>query len=79
VNAILDRPEVAWPSGRRDIDTGASTFGADVVDQGRETLEYLQLIEASELGQLFMTKTNDVAFRERNRGVMLADITFSDE
>jgi hypothetical protein len=79
VNAILDRPEVAWPSGRRDIDTGASTFGADVVDQGRETLEYLQLIEASEVGQLFMTKTNDVAFRERNRGVVLADIEFSDE
>jgi hypothetical protein len=79
VNAILDRPEVAWPADRRDIEEGSSTFGADVIDQGRETLDYLQLIESSELGQLFMTKANNVAFRSRNRGVVFSDIDFSDE
>jgi hypothetical protein len=79
INAILDRPEVAWPSDRRDIDTGQSVFGFDVIDQGRETLDYLQLVETSELGQLFMTKDNDLAFRERNRGAVFADVSFSDE
>jgi hypothetical protein len=78
LETILDRPEVSWPVDLRDIDTGAARFGADVLDQGRETLEYLQLIEASEPGQLFMSKDNKVTFRDRTRAARIGDLTFTD-
>jgi len=78
LNTILNLPEVAWPADLRDIDTGAARFGADVLDQGRETLEYLQLIEASEPGQLFMSKDNKVTYRDRTRAARIGDLTFTD-
>ena len=79
IGAILDRPEVAWPSGLRDIDTGVQDFGADVIEQGRETLEYLQLVEASEPGQLFMSKDNKVTFRDRSTAATIGTaVIFSD-
>lgn len=78
IGAILDRAEVGWPSGLRDIDTGAQTFAADVIEQGRETLDYLQLIEASEPGQLFMSKDNKVTFRDRNTAATIGSVVFSD-
>ena len=64
VNAVLDRPEVNWPAGERDIDTGQSTLQADVVDENTNVLNYLQRVEASEVGSLFMTKSNLVAFKD---------------
>jgi hypothetical protein len=78
INAILDRPEVNWPTDLRDIDTGAQSFQADVIEQGRETLEYLQICEASEPGALFMGKDNTVTYRDRNRAAMPGTIIFSD-
>ena len=66
IGAVLDRTEVAWPAGLRDLDTGAQTLQADVVEDGREVLEYLQLVAASEPGLLFMSKSNQVVFRDRN-------------
>ena len=66
IGAVLNRTEVAWPAGLRDIDTGAQTLQADVVEDGREVLEYLQLVAASEPGLLFMSKSNQVVFRDRN-------------
>jgi hypothetical protein len=78
IGAILDRPEVDWPSSLRDIDTGAQTFQADVIEQGRETLEYLQLVETSEPGLLYMSKDNKVTFRDRNTAAAPGTIVFSD-
>jgi len=79
LEAILDRPEVAWPTGLRDIDTGAQDFGADIIDQGRETLDYLQLIASSEPGDLFMSKDNKVTFRDRNTAATVGKYFFSDQ
>lgn len=76
--AILDRAEVAWPADLRDLDTGAQDFGADVIEQGRETLEYLQLCAASEPGNLFMSKDNKVTFRDRNTAATIGTVVFSD-
>ena len=78
IDAILDLPEVNWPAGLRDIDEGAQSFGADTIDQGRETLDYLQLVATSEPGQLFMSKDNKVTFRDRNTAATIGKITFSD-
>ncbi len=78
IAAVLNRSEVDWPSTLRDIDTGAQTLQADVVEQGREVLEYLQLVAASEPGQLFMSKDNKVTFRDRNTAAAIGTIVFSD-
>lgn len=78
INAVLDRSEVDWPSAERDIDAGNQLLQADVVEQGREVLEYLQLVAASEPGLLFMSKENHVVFRDRNTAAAVGTVTFSD-
>jgi hypothetical protein len=60
------------------IDTGAQTLQADVVDQGRDVLEYLQLVSASEPGLLYMSKANEVTFQDRNSGASVGTVVFSD-
>lgn len=78
ISAILNRSEVDWPAGLRDIDTGSQTLQADVIEQGRETLDYLQLVETSEQGFLFMSKTNEVTFRDANTAAAIGTVVFSD-
>lgn len=63
VSAVLDMPSVDWPASQRDIDTGASTLGADVFTGN--ALEYLQKVETSEQGALFIAKNGDLTFRSR--------------
>ena len=65
ISAILDRPEVAWPVSLRNIDIGQQTLQADVVDAGTNTLSYMQLVETSEPGALFIDKSGRVAFKDR--------------
>lgn len=62
---ILNRPEVAWPAGERDIDTGQATLQADTVADNTNVLQYLQLVEASEPGALFINKSGALTFRDR--------------
>jgi hypothetical protein len=79
INTVLDRPEVAWPEDARDIDTG-NTLMLDVdVAEGTGTLEYLQLVEGSEFGTLFLAKDGKITYRERNAVPNVPDIVFSDE
>lgn len=79
IEAILDRPEVSWPASLRNIDTGQQTLGADVVDLNTNTLSYLQLVESSEPGALFIDKSGRVAFKDRSNQAPLTDtIIFSD-
>lgn len=65
VNTILDLPEVNWSSEKRSIDTGRQTLGADTVDADTNALQYLQLVEQSEPGALFIGKSGNVVFRDR--------------
>lgn len=60
INAVLNQPTVAWPLANRNIDTGSSVVGTDVFEGN--VLSYLQLVEASEQGQLFMAKNGDIRF-----------------
>ena len=78
IESVLDRTEVGWPAADRDIDAGNQILQADVVEQGREVLEYLQLVSASEPGLLFMSKENSVTFRDRNTAAAVGTVTFSD-
>jgi hypothetical protein len=79
VEAVLDRPEVAWPSNLRDIDTGNSVMLDNDVAEGTGTLEYLQLVTGSEFGTLFLAKDGKITYRERNSVPNIPDIVFSDE
>jgi len=63
VSAVLDMETVGWPADRRNIDPGHSELGADVFEGN--VLDYLQLVERSEQGQLFIAKNGDLIFRDR--------------
>ncbi len=78
INAILDLPEINWPSTLRDVDTGEMTLGADTIADNTNALTYLRLVEQSEPGAFFIGKSGNVIFRDRiaaptSQGVTLAD------
>ena len=65
VSAILSRSEIDWGIDARQIDVGLQRLGADVVDAGTNALGYLQTVEASEPGSLFIGKSGKVTFKDR--------------
>ena len=81
INAVLSMPSVAWPLTQRNIDTGSSQVGADVWTTDDNALTYLQEVEASEQGQLFMDRNGYVRFV--NGAVTptsgMSSVMFSDE
>lgn len=81
INAVLSMPSVAWPLTQRNIDTGSSQVGADVWTADDNALSYMQSVEASEQGQLFMDRNGYVRFV--NGAVTptseLATVLFTDE
>lgn len=79
VTTVLDMPSVSWPADRRDIDAGSSLLGADLFEGN--ALEYLQLVETSEQGALFISKSGDLTFRSRLDATPTSSslITFADD
>ena len=63
VAAVLT--EIGWPLTRRSISTGQATLDADVVSADDNALNYLQKVETSEPGALFIGKAGDFTFRDR--------------
>jgi len=80
VERVLDMFTVDWPADRRNIDTGDNTVAAQTF-AGENALEYLQLIEQSEQGQLFIGKNGDLTFRDANDTAARSDalVTLSDD
>ncbi len=79
INAVLSQPTVGWPLTQRDIDNGSSQVGADVFEGN--VLSYLQKIETSEQGQLFMSSEGNVRFINGSTTPTsdLAAVTFADD
>jgi hypothetical protein len=78
VNAVLSQASVDWPVADRDIDTGNSQLGTDVFDGN--VLSYLQKVEQSEGGLLFIDKQGRVAFRDRLTTPTVDNVTvFADD
>jgi hypothetical protein len=76
---ILNRPEVAWPSGRRNVEEGKRTLQADTVAENTNALQYLQLIAETEVGQLFISRDGTFVFQDRIVAPPLLDtLVFSD-
>jgi hypothetical protein len=71
--SVLLKPEVGgtaiWTPERRVISTGVATMGAYDVADGTNALTYLQSIEKSEPGRLFIDKEGRLVFRSRNNDV----------
>ena len=68
LTAILDRPEVAFPAGQRNISTGTQTLGgasAFTITEGTNVLEYCNQINTAEQGRLFMARDGDLTFEPR--------------
>lgn len=67
---VLARAEVggtaAWPTSSRIIATGVATVGDYDVADGTNVLSYLQEVEKSEPGRLFIDKEGRLVFRSRN-------------
>lgn len=63
IAAILDRPEVSWPTGSRDIATGSQSLQADAVADGQGVLTYLQIVEETENGALFIASDGVLTFK----------------
>ncbi len=68
VGRVLDT--IDWPAADRNVDTGQSTLQATSL--GGSVLSYLQKIEESESGLLWVTKDGKVRFRSRHAGFNLA-------
>jgi len=79
INAILDLPEINWPSTLRDVDTGLMTLGADTIADNTNALTYLRLVERSEPGAFFIGKSGNVIFRDRIAAPTSNGITLSDD
>lgn len=65
VNTVLDLAEINY-QGARSIDTGSSTLGAFAISQDTNCLNYLQLVNTSEQGYLFMSASGTLTFKGRS-------------
>jgi hypothetical protein len=65
INTILDLTEINY-QGARSIDTGSSTLGAFAIDQDTVCLNYLQQVNTSEQGYLFMSANGTLTFKGRS-------------
>lgn len=80
VNTILNRPEVNWPLASRTVDAGKATLQADVVEEGTNALDYLQIVEKSEPGAVFIGKDGYFNFQERTQQISSTAVkTFADD
>jgi len=68
INAVLDRAEVSWPTANRNIDVGQVDLQGDVVDDGTNALAYLQIVEQTEAGSLFISKDGYLTFQDSLTG-----------
>jgi hypothetical protein len=79
VTAILQNSGVQWPLDRIDAETGQQALQADVIEDGTNALSYLQIVTESEPGLLFVSKSGDVRFLDRNAESAGTPIIFTDD
>ncbi len=79
VNAVLDDPLVSFPLAEREIDDGFYLLGSNTIGEQINSLSYLQLVEASEGGDLFISADGKVVFREKNSLGQVTPVRFTDD
>jgi len=81
---ILDRSEIAWPAGKRNIDDGIATLQADAIGGTADpkpvnALQYLQKVDEAEQGALFIASDGVLTFRDRASLQVLTTTKFADD
>jgi hypothetical protein len=79
VAAILQNAGVQWPNTRTQLETGLQFLQGEVIADGAGALQYLQNITDAEPGSLFVSKTGDVVFRDRQAASAGTPILFADD
>jgi hypothetical protein len=76
VTGVLDN--ILWPAALREIDTGDELLESQIVSDEEGALGYLNTIERSEIGFIFINKAGKVRFISRNSSFTESPITFTD-
>lgn len=79
INAILDLPDVNWPSQERSIEVGKTNLYADVWPEDGNVLEYLRQVARSEPGNIFIGANGHVIFTDRSPSSSETSIVFADD
>ena len=84
ITSILDRAEIDWPAGKRDIDTGIATLQADAIGGTADpkpvnALQYLQKVDEAEQGALYIGANGSLVFRDRSSLQILTTTKFADD
>jgi hypothetical protein len=66
----------AWPSDKRRISEGKAVLESDDLVEGDNLLDYMQKIELSEAGRLFVDRTGYIVFKTRNDNAYGSAYTF---
>lgn len=78
LTAILARSEVNY-TGTKDFDPGLTIMQADTVAENTNTLNYLQQIQQTDLGRLFVDGAGVLQYRDRTQGVIQSpQVVFAD-
>lgn len=79
VTAILDLPEVNYPSATRSIDTGVASLGAYPIPANTNAATYLQRVGEAEQGLFFVAADGTLTFTDRASAVFATPVAaFSD-
>lgn len=81
VTTILNRPEVSYPAGTRDIQTGTTTLGAYPISEGTSVTTYLRSIsDDAEAGRVYVSRNGDLTFDARLGNTLSGpSVTFKDD
>jgi len=77
INDALDN--IGWSSDKRDLDDGLAIVEENPVEDGTIVLDYIQKAATSEPGGVFISKSGDVKFVERNAGFLGAKPLLADD
>jgi len=77
INSALDN--IQWPEDKRDLDTGLAIVESNPIEDDTNVLSYLQKVATSEPGGVFISKSGDVKFIERNAGFLGTKPLFADD
>jgi hypothetical protein len=79
INTILDRPEVAFSTANRDIQTGIATLGTVAYDANTNVKSAIDAVVLAEDGRFFVNRGGTAVFQPRvSFSFGTADVEFSD-
>ena len=77
INSALDH--IGWPDSKRDLDTGLAVVESNPIADDTIVLDYLQKVATSEPSGVFISKSGDVKFIQRNSAFLGDQPFFSDD